>query len=203
MEREKAAKKEKEAKHKEGEGEGEGEGGDKMAPISPLGIKTTRNAWKKPDKTKKNRLPATVRLLDDVDIDDDTGEILPFPILDDPTFLKSSKALGKRSAKTDETLDPDDHMASEIFDGRQQFLNYCQKNSTQFDQLRRAKHTTMMVLFQMHNPNAATFVPDCGSCYNQITHGIRYRCMNCPDFSLCQDCYKPVITGLWAQRDAR
>ena len=205
-ERKEREKKEKLQREKEVKQEEiEGEGAEKMTPKSPLGIKTTRNkiAGKKQPGKMKNILPATVKLLDDDDIDDDTGEILPFPILDDPTFLKSSKALGKRSSKTDETLDPDDHAASEIFDGRQQLLNYCQKNSTQFDQLRRAKHTTMMVLFQMHNPNAATFIPECGSCYNQITHGIRYRCMNCPDFSLCQDCYKPVITGLWAQRDAR
>lgn len=52
-------------------------------PTSPIGIKTTRTANKKPAlvKTKKNRLPATVKLIEG-DIDDETGPILPFPILE-------------------------------------------------------------------------------------------------------------------------
>ena len=45
----------------------------------------------------------------------------------------------------DETEDPDPNIESEFFDTRQQFLNLCQGNHYQFDKLRRAKHTSMMV----------------------------------------------------------
>ena len=55
------------------------------------------------------------------------------------------------------TDDEDDPQESEMFESRQQFLNHCQANNFQFDELRRAKHTTMMVLFQLHNPNAPAF----------------------------------------------
>ena len=42
---------------------------------------------------------------------------------------------------------------NEMFGSRQQFLSYCQAHHYQFDELRRAKHSTMMVLFQ--GPNAS------------------------------------------------
>lgn len=101
------------------------------------------------------------------------------------------------------TVDEDEPQETETFESRQQFLNYCQANHFQFDELRRAKHTTMMILFQLHNPNAPKFLQQCGSCYREITHGLRYHCNVCSNFDLCQDCYEPVITGLWAQRDSR
>jgi len=101
------------------------------------------------------------------------------------------------------TVDEDEPIESELFESRQQFLNYCQTNHCQFDELRRAKHSSMMVLFQLHNPMAPMFLQQCGACYRDITHGVRYHCNSCSNFDLCQDCYKPVTTGLWAQRDAR
>lgn len=52
------------------------------------------------------------------------------------------------------TIDEDPLMEQEFIDTRLQFLNYCQKNNLQFDELRRAKHTTMMLLCNLHNPRA-------------------------------------------------
>jgi len=98
------------------------------------------------------------------------------------------------------TVDDDEPQETEMFESRQQFLNYCQTNHFQFDELRRAKHTTMMVLFQLHNPNAPMFIPTCGVCYREITHGTRYHCNNCSNYDLCEDCYEPVITNKWASR---
>jgi E1A/CREB-binding protein len=102
-----------------------------------------------------------------------------------------------------DTSDEDPTIESEMFESRQQFLNYCQTNHCQFDELRRAKHSTMMVLFQLHNPSAPKFLQQCSACYRDMTHGYRYHCNNCSNFELCEDCYKPVTTGLWAQRDER
>lgn len=115
----------------------------------------------------------------------------------------SVKKISKLPQKIGSTADDDAPQESDFFDSRQQFLNYCQTNHFQFDELRRAKHTTMMVLFHLHNPSAPKFLQQCGSCYREITHGIRYHCNDCSNFDLCQDCYQPVITGLWAQRDSR
>jgi hypothetical protein len=101
-----------------------------------------------------------------------------------------------------DTIEFDELVESEMFDSRQQFLNYCQATHCQFDELRRAKHSTMMVLFQLHNPTAPKFLQQCGACYVDIALGIRYHCSICPDFDLCQACYEPVMTGEWAKRDA-
>jgi 2-hydroxy-3-keto-5-methylthiopentenyl-1-phosphate phosphatase len=43
------------------------------------------------------------------------------------------------------TVDIDPPMEKELFESRQQLLNYCQSRRYQFDELRRAKYTTMMV----------------------------------------------------------
>lgn len=99
-----------------------------------------------------------------------------------------------------DTVDDDEPQENEMFESRQQFLSYCQTNHFQFDELRRAKHTTMMVLFQLHNPNAPMFIPTCGVCYCEITHGTRYHCNSCSNFDLCEDCYEPVITNKWVSR---
>jgi len=117
-----------------------------------------------------------------------------------------SRGLGKtkrQSAPVADTTDEDPAVESEMFESRQQFLNYCQTTHCQFDELRRAKHSTVMVLFQLHNPMAPKFLQQCGSCYRDITHGVRYHCNQCSNFDLCDECYEPVTTGLWAKRDAR
>jgi E1A/CREB-binding protein len=90
-----------------------------------------------------------------------------------------------------------------VFESRQQFLNYCQTNNCQFDELRRAKHSTIMLLYQLHNPTAPRFLQQCGACYREITHGFRYHCKVCVNFDLCADCYNPVVSGEWAKRDQR
>lgn len=119
----------------------------------------------------------------------------------EPAIARFAAATANNTAIAD-TADEDEPQEIEMFESRQQFLNYCQTNHFQFDELRRAKHTTMMVLFQLHNPNAPKFIPQCGACYREISHGTRYHCNSCTNYDLCEDCYEPVITRKWADRDA-
>jgi E1A/CREB-binding protein len=102
-----------------------------------------------------------------------------------------------------DTIDEDEPQEVEMFESRQQILNYCQTNHFQFDELRRAKHTTMMLLFQLHNPHAPKFIPTCGACTTEITHGTRYHCNDCNSYDLCENCYESVITGKWAERGSK
>ena len=60
--------------------------------------------------------------------------------------------------------DPDPDIESEIFETRQAFLSLCQGNHYQFDSLRRAKHSSMMVLYHLHNPNAPAWASACNKC---------------------------------------
>ena len=105
--------------------------------------------------------------------------------------------------KIGSTVEEDEQFESEMFENRQLFLNYCQGNHCQFDEIRRAKYSTIMVLYQLHNPSAPKFIRQCGACQRDIGNGSRYKCNFCSDFDLCLDCYNPVKTGLWAKKGSR
>lgn len=90
--------------------------------------------------------------------------------------------------------DDDEEMDCEFLNNRQLFLNLCQGNHYQFDSLRRAKHTSMMVLWHLHNRDAPKFVQQCSVCSREILQGKRYHCPTCADFDQCIDCLRnPAI----------
>lgn len=76
----------------------------------------------------------------------------------------------------------------EFFHTRQAFLSLCQGNHYQFDTIRRAKHSSAMVLYHLHNPDAPAFASTCNCCGLEIEAGHGYRCTQCTDFDLCADC---------------
>ena len=84
--------------------------------------------------------------------------------------------------------DDDEELDCEFLNNRQAFLNLCQGNHYQFDQLRRAKHSSMMVLWHLHNRDAPKFVQQCAVCSREILQGFRYHCPTCADYDLCQEC---------------
>ena len=119
----------------------------------------------KPKSMSRSRKPPpSVSLLStSKDEEEDHGEDSPRKNLcHSPIFLDSAKPFNKEKGGEDETVDTDAIIESDIFENRQELLNYCTKTNCQFDELRRAKHTTMMLLFQLHNPNAARYMPQCG-----------------------------------------
>ena len=71
---------------------------------------------------------------------------------------------------------------------RQTFLQMCASNHFQFDQLRRAKHSSMMVLYHLHNPTAPAFTSTCNSCSREIEPGQGFRCAVCTDYDVCATC---------------
>jgi hypothetical protein len=99
------------------------------------------------------------------------------------TTVKDSKG---RMVKV---IDDDaEEMDCEFLNNRQAFLNLCQGNHYQFDHLRRAKHTSMMVLWHLHNRDAPKFVQQCTTCSREILTGYRFHCPTCADFDQCHDC---------------
>ncbi|CAH1454279.1 unnamed protein product [Lactuca virosa] len=89
-----------------------------------------------------------------------------------------------------DTKDKDEILESEFFDTRQAFLSLCQGNHYQYDTLRRAKHSSMMALYHLHNPTAPAFVITCVACRLDIETGQGWRCEICPDYDLCNACYR-------------
>ncbi|GKY91017.1 hypothetical protein MPSEU_000074500 [Mayamaea pseudoterrestris] len=84
--------------------------------------------------------------------------------------------------------DDEEELDCEFLNNRQAFLNLCQGNHYQFDMLRRAKHSSMMVLWHLHNRDAPKFVQQCATCSREILAGYRFHCSICADFDQCQDC---------------
>ncbi|KAI3986385.1 hypothetical protein MKX01_002230 [Papaver californicum] len=91
---------------------------------------------------------------------------------------------------TQDTKDKDEILESEFFDTRQAFLSLCQGNHYQYDTLRRAKHSSMMVLYHLHNPTAPAFVTTCNMCQQDIEAGQGWRCEICPDYDVCNPCFQ-------------
>ena len=92
--------------------------------------------------------------------------------------------------KNDNTDDIDETSEAEhtYFNTRQDVLQLCQGNHYQFDQLRRAKHTSMMILYHLHNPDAPKFVPSCTLCTKDILSGYRHHCETC-EIDICHQCF--------------
>lgn len=81
-----------------------------------------------------------------------------------------------------------------LVESRHAFLSLCTGNRYQFDQLRRAKHSTMMVLYHLHNPEAPAHLYTCNECQKDILSGNRHHCDLCNggDFDLCEVCANRV-----------
>ena len=76
----------------------------------------------------------------------------------------------------------------DFFDSRHGFLRMCQGNNYQFDTLRRAKHSSMMILFHLHNPAIPAYAHTCNKCETDIGCGTRWHCEACFDFDICDAC---------------
>ncbi len=96
-----------------------------------------------------------------------------------------------RFGRTIRVLDDDtEEIDCEFFNTRQAFLDLCRGNHYQFDELRRAKHTSMMVLWHLQNREAPKFVQQCFACNREISSGVRHHCNVCADFDLCHECFQ-------------
>ena len=91
----------------------------------------------------------------------------------EPAISSHLAKLDRQATVVRDTKEVDPSLESDLFESRQQFLNYCQTNHCQFDELRRAKHSTLLILFQLHNRN----------------------------YDLFEDCYEPVTSGMGTQKD--
>lgn len=78
---------------------------------------------------------------------------------------------------TTETVDPDPSMSCDLMDGRDAFLTLARDKHWEFSSLRRAKYSTMCMLFDLHNQGQDRFVYSCNLCKRHVE--TRYHCSEC------------------------
>jgi len=88
-----------------------------------------------------------------------------------------------------DTSDPDELMNCPFLDSRQTFLEMCQYRHYQFDSLRRAKYSSLMLLHHMLYPQSKSTRLVCSECGEIITH-VRWHCTLClaSDYDVCGEC---------------
>jgi hypothetical protein len=92
-----------------------------------------------------------------------------------------------------DTSDPDPLTAPSFLSYRHSFLDLCQCYHFQFDSLRRAKHSSRMILQHYAGALRGTMALSCASCGQRCQH-IRYHCDVCQGpsrtrYEACQRCY--------------
>jgi len=90
--------------------------------------------------------------------------------------------------------DEDPDMVCELMDGRDGFLSLCRTGNHEFSSLRRARHSSLIMLFQLHSAESE-FNYTCNDCESTIAAmDYRWHCnhKDCGggDYDLCEKCYK-------------
>lgn len=73
--------------------------------------------------------------------------------------------------------EPDPAMNCELMDGRDAFLTTAREKHYEFSSLRRAKLSTMALLYELHNQGKDSFVYTCNSCKAAVE--TRFHCDTC------------------------
>lgn len=73
--------------------------------------------------------------------------------------------------------DPDPFVTNDLMDGRDAFLLLAREKHYEFSSLRRAKFSTLAMVYELHTLGKDNFVYTCNSCKaNIVTH---YHCNTC------------------------
>lgn len=87
-----------------------------------------------------------------------------------------------------DTEDKDVILDNNFFEQRHSFLSFCQANHSQFDTLRHAKHSSMMILYHLNKMTEQTKGISCNICQKDIM--VQWHCKICPEFDVCAACYQ-------------
>ncbi|KAG7386501.1 hypothetical protein PHYPSEUDO_015601 [Phytophthora pseudosyringae] len=128
------------------------------------------------------RLKQDLLVVDLMVVDDDEGK-----------EVDGAVVAGERRQKgcQPETLVPSwNGQVPRFFSSRFMFHQLCSIAGYQFDSLRRAKHSTMMMLHHYFNEQVAQLNIFCRECSLLITRADFWSCRSCIRFALCDTCYR-------------
>ena len=92
----------------------------------------------------------------------------------------------KQVAQMGQIVDKDPTITCDLMNGRDEFLNFAKDKRHEFSTLRRAKYSSMALLYELHNQGNEKFVYTCNTCRSQMES--RYHCTVCEDFDQCAKC---------------
>ncbi|XP_006391501.2 histone acetyltransferase HAC2 [Eutrema salsugineum] len=95
------------------------------------------------------------------------------------------------------TEDNDVILRNSVLESRQEFLGFSQKHNYGFDTLRRAKHSSMMILHHLHTSNkhhrsensSSLLQVTCTACKKDVSTTIYYTCLICSGYRACTRCF--------------
>ncbi|KAL3525781.1 hypothetical protein ACH5RR_014153 [Cinchona calisaya] len=94
-----------------------------------------------------------------------------------------------------DTAESDVILDNDVFENRHSFLSFCRRNHYQFNTLRRAKHSSMMILCDLHKQMLVTMATTCSRCFKDIMGEAGWHCVSCPSFDICITCYNKSGEG--------
>lgn len=83
----------------------------------------------------------------------------------------------QQSNETSEIKDPDPLINCDLMDGRDAFLTLSRDKHFEFSSLRRAKYSTMGLLYELHTQAKDGFIYTCNDCKANVE--TRYHCVIC------------------------
>ena len=75
------------------------------------------------------------------------------------------------------TTDPDQLISCDLMDGRDAFLTMSRERHWEFSSLRRAKFSSMSMVYELHTQSEDKFMYNCNNCHLDVV--ARYHCMEC------------------------
>lgn len=72
---------------------------------------------------------------------------------------------------------------------RDLFLRVCQWNHYEFDSPRKAKHSSLMVLYHLMNPSVPALPATCKVCRENLEGEPSWKCPECLEYLICDGCY--------------
>ncbi len=75
------------------------------------------------------------------------------------------------------TTDPDQLINCDLMDGRDAFLTMSRERHWEFSSLRRAKFSSISMVYELHTQSEDKFMYNCNSCHLDVV--ARYHCTEC------------------------
>ncbi|GMH41919.1 hypothetical protein BSKO_09838 [Bryopsis sp. KO-2023] len=87
------------------------------------------------------------------------------------------------------TIPSDVELPCSFLETRDLFLRVCQWNHYEFDSLRKAKHSSLMILYHLRHPGVAVLPATCHVCQERLDDDYSWKCPVCLEFRFCENCY--------------